>query len=159
MPIVQYRVDGRMMHGQVRTFGKSLSADTYLIINEAAANDPTQVMLLELAGLNEEVIVVSPKDALDLINDGEFDDTKTLVVFKEIDDAVELIKLGHQFKELCIGGMFAKDKRDRIKYEICLFVDEQDKACFRFLEEQGVIITHQVVPDYKKSFVRDLVKY
>lgn len=159
MAVIQYRLDGRMLHGQVSNFARSLNIDEFVVVNEKTAQDPTQVMLLELAALNTDVDVVSPRQALELLNSSELDDYRVMVVFKQIEDAVELVELGYEMDELCISGMYASDRENKVKVEACLFVGEQDREAFRFLEEHGVLLTHQISPEYNKKRVRDLVQY
>ncbi len=159
MAVIQYRLDGRMLHGQVSNFARSLNIDEFVVVNEKTAQDPTQVMLLELAALNADVDVVSPRQALELLNSSELDDYRVMVVFKQIEDAVELVELGYEMDELCISGMYASDRENKVKVEACLFVGEQDREAFRFLEEHGVLLTHQISPEYNKKRVRDLVQY
>ena len=159
MTVIQYRLDGRMLHGQVSNFARSLNIDEFVVVNEKTAQDPTQVMLLELAALNADVDVVSPRQALELLNSSELDDYRVMVVFKRIEDAVELVELGYEMDELCISGMYASDRENKVKVEACLFVGEQDREAFRFLEEHGVLLTHQISPEYNKKRVRDLVHY
>lgn len=159
MAVIQYRLDGRMLHGQVSNFARSLNIDEFVVVNEKTAQDPTQVMLLELAALNADVDVVSPRQALELLNSSELDDYRVMVVFKQIEDAVELVELGCEMDELCISGMYASDRENKVKVEACLFVGEQDREAFRFLEEHGVLLTHQISPEYNKKRVRDLVQY
>lgn len=159
MAVVQYRLDGRMLHGQVSNFGRALNIEEFVVINEKTANDPTQVMLLELAALNADVDVVSPSEAFELLTGDELADYRVMVVFKEIFDAVELVKLGYAMKEICISGMYAKDNENKVKAEACLFVDDRDKEAFRFLEDHGVLLTHQISPEYNKKLVHDLVKF
>ena len=148
-----------MLHGQVSNFARSLNIDEFVVVNEKTAQDPTQVMLLELAALNADVDVVSPRQALELLNSSELDDYRVMVVFKQIEDAVELVELGYEMDELCISGMYASDRENKVKVEACLFVGEQDREAFRFLEEHGVLLTHQISPEYNKKRVRDLVQY
>lgn len=159
MAVIQYRLDGRMLHGQVSNFARSLNIDEFVVVNEKTAQDPTQVMLLELAALNADVDAVSPRQALELLNSSELDDYRVMVVFKQIEDAVELVELGYEMDELCISGMYASDRENKVKVEACLFVGEQDREAFRFLEEHGVLLTHQISPEYNKKRVRDLVQY
>lgn len=159
MAVIQYRLDGRMLHGQVSNFARSLNIDEFVVVNEKTAQDPTQVMLLELAALNADVDVVSPRQAFELLNSSELDDYRVMVVFKQIEDAVELVELGYEMDELCISGMYASDRENKVKVEACLFVGEQDREAFRFLEEHGVLLTHQISPEYNKKRVRDLVQY
>ena len=158
MAVIQYRLDGRMLHGQVSNFARALNIEEF-VVNEKTANDPTQVMLLELAALNADVDAVSPEDAYDLLTGNELEDYRVMVVFKEIFDAVELVKLGYSMQEICISGMYAKDNENKVKAEACLFVDDKDKEAFRYLEDHGVLLTHQISPEYNKKMVHDLVKF
>lgn len=159
MAVVQYRLDSRMLHGQVSSFGRALNIEEFIVINKKIADDPTQVMLLELAALNADVDVLSCEGAYELLKSDELNNIRVMVVFKEIFDAVEIVKLGYKMKEICISGMYAKDKENKVKAEACLYVDEADKQAFRYLEDQGIILTHQISPEYNKKYVRDLVKF
>ena len=159
MAVIQYRLDGRMLHGQVSNFARALNIEEFVVVNEKTANDPTQVLLLELEALNAEVDAVSPEDAYDLLTGDELEDYRVMVVFKEIFDAVELVKLGYSMPEIVISGMYAKDNENKVKAEACLFVDDKDKEAFRYLEDHGVLLTHQISPEYNKKMVHDLVKF
>lgn len=160
MAILQYRLDGRMLHGQVSHFAKNLNVDYFVVVNEATANDDTAVMLLELAALNADVEVLAPEEAYDLLDSDELDDYRVMVVFKEINDAAELVKCGYnQMEELIISGMYQNKAQTKEKCEASLFVDDDDRKAFRYLEDNGVELTHQISPEYSKKFVRDLVKF
>lgn len=160
MSIIQYRLDSRMLHGQVSSFARSLNINQFVVVNEKTANDDTQIMLLELAALNSEVEVLSPADAVELLDSDELENSRVMVVFKEIFDVVEVIKLGYtEMKECVISGMYAKDKENKMKAEACLFVDDKDKEAFRFIEDHQVVLTHQISPEYNKKYVHDLVKF
>ncbi len=160
MAIVKYRLDSRMLHGQTcAAWGATLHIDEYIVVNEKTANDPMQVTLLQLAAMGKEVAIVSPVDAKQIFDDNDFLGDRTMVIFKDILDAVEIVKLGYHIDELSIGGMFDEAGRERKKYEACLFVSEKDKEAFRYLESQGVKLVLQIVPDYKEKLVKDLVKF
>lgn len=160
MAIIQYRLDGRMLHGQVSSFARSLNIEQFVVVNEKTARDETQIMLLELAALNAGVEVVSPQEAYELLESDELKDCRTMVVFKEIFDVKELVELGYTgMKECVISGMYAKDKENKVKAEACLFVDDKDKEAFRYLEDHNVLLTHQISPEYNKKLVHDLVKF
>ena len=160
MAIKQYRVDGRMLHGQVCTaYGRLFSINEYIVINEAIANDELQVSLLEMAAMTSYVRIVSPKEAYEIITNEDFEGSSTMIVFKEIDDAVELVELGLKIDAIQIGGMYEKKGRDRKQYDTALFADDNDLACFRKLEDAGVDLTFQLVPDYQEKKLSNLIKY
>lgn len=159
MGVLQYRLDGRMLHGQVRHFASQLNIDYFVVVNEATANDDTQVMLLELAALNAEVEVLSPEEAFDVLDSGELDDYRVMVVFKEIYDAEELVKLGYdEMGKLVISGMFQNKEATKEHCGPSLFVDARDKAALKYLLDKGVELTHQISPEYAEKQVKDLVK-
>ena len=160
MSVIKYRIDSRMLHGQTAAaWGKVLHVDEYIVVNEKVANDSMQVTLLSLASAGNKLQVLSPAKAFEVISNEKFKGKKTLVVFKTIDDVVETVKCGLKIDQVSIGGMFEEKGRDRKQYEKCLFCDDHDIECFRYLESEGIDIVHQVVPEYKESKVKDLVKY
>lgn len=160
MAVIQYRLDGRMLHGQVSNFARALNIDYFIVVNEATSKDDTAIMLLELAALNAEVEVLSPEDAYDVLDSDELEDYRVMVVFKEIFDARQLVECGFkQMDELVISGMYQNKEKNKVKYEACLFVDDRDMEAFRYLEDQGVLLTHQISPEYHKKNVKDLVQY
>jgi len=159
MGVLQYRLDGRMLHGQVRHFASQLNIDYFVVVNEATANDDTQIMLLELAALNADVEVLSPEEAFDVLDSGELDDYRVMVVFKEIYDAEELVKCGYEdMGKLVISGMFQNKEGTKENCGPSLFVDEKDKAALKYLLDKGVELTHQISPEYAEKQVKDLVK-
>jgi len=159
MAIKQYRIDGRMLHGQSTQYGKLFSIDEYIVVNDAVSKDELQISLLELVAPTCTVHVLSPADTYDLIAAGKFHGTNTLVVFKEVEDAVDLLERGIKIPAIQVGGMFAKKGRERKQYDVTLFADEQDCAAFRKLENAGVELSYQVVPDYKEKKLSSMIKY
>lgn len=160
MGVIQYRLDGRMLHGQVRHFASNLSIDYFVVVNEETANDDTQVMLLELAALNGDVEVLSPEDAFDVLDSGELDDYRVMVVFKTIYDVEELKKLGYdEMEKVVISGMFQNKEGTKEQFAPSLFCDDKDKAAIKYLLDNGVVLTHQISPEYAEKQVKDLVKF
>lgn len=160
MGIKQYRIDNRMLHGQVvAAYGRSLSIDEYIVVNEAISKDTLQVSLLEMAAMSATVRVVSPKELADIVAKQDFKGRSTLVVFREAEDAVEAIKCGLTIDAIQIGGMFSRKGRNRKKYDVALFADDQDKALFRELASHDVALSFQVVPDYKAKKLSSLIDY
>lgn len=160
MAIKQYRVDYRMLHGQVVTaYGRLFGIDEYIVVNEAISKDDLQVSLLEMAAMLATVRVVSPQEAYEIIANSDFHGKNTLVVFREIEDAVEVAELGLEIDAIQIGGMFSKKDRNRKQYDVALFADEQDKKAFRILTDMGVALTFQVVPDYREKKLSDMMDF
>lgn len=155
MAVVQYRLDGRMLHGQVSTFAKQVGADHFIVVNAAVAQDDTQIMLLELAAINATVDVCAPDELVDLIEEDD-DSDRTMVVFKELTDVVESLDAGLECKEIFISGIYAAN--DREKVAACLFLNAKDKADLKYILDKGVNLSHQIQPDYPKKAIQDIVK-
>lgn len=150
MSVLQYRLDGRMLHGQVSTFATYLNIDHFIVINEAVSQDDTQVMLLELAAINATVDVVGPEEAIELIEEDDEED-RTMVVFKEITDLKEIIELGFIPKEVNISGVYSRD--DRVKVDACFFLNNKDREDLKFIMDSGVQLWYQIQNDLKKENV------
>ena len=159
MAIKQYRVDGRMLHGQSTQYGRLFSIDEYIVVNEAASKDEMQITLMELVVPMATVRAMSPKDAVEAIKNNDFEGNSTMVVFKEIEDAVEALELGLKMDAIQIGGMFEQKGRGRKQYDVALFADDSDCVAFRKLEDAGIDLTFQVVPDYKEKKLSNMIKY
>ncbi len=161
MAILLYRVDGRMLHGQVcTTYGRMWRIDEYLVINEEIAKNELQISLLEMAAMGARVHVLSPKDAYEFLANDKCKGSNTIVVFKELMDAVEVIvDYGLKVEALQIGTMFNNKDGTRKKYDISLFANDEDAKQFRKLADKGVALTYQAVPDSKEKQLSSMVQY
>ncbi len=160
MSVVKYRLDSRMLHGQTcAAWGAILHVDEYLLVNEKTAKDPMQITLLELAAMGNEVRVVSPSEAKEILKEEDFYGDRTMVIFKELEDVAEIVRLGFHPDEISIGSMIDVPGKNRKKYESNFFVGPEDIENFKYLDAQGVKSIVQIVPDYKPKTVKDLVKY
>ncbi len=155
MAIIQYRLDGRMLHGQVSTFANYLNIDHFIVVNEAVANDETQVMLLELAAIGADVDTCGLGEAMELIEEDD-EDNRTMVVFKEISDLKEMVDLGLRCEEVCISGVYARDDREQVA--ACFFLNAQDIADLKHIMGTGIKLSHQIQNDLKKQDVEELLK-
>ncbi len=160
MSVVKYRLDSRMLHGQTcAAWGAILHVDEYLVVNEKTAKDPMQITLLELAAMGNELRVVTPEEAMEILEDEDFYGDRTMVIFKELDDVAEIVRLGYKLDEISIGSMIDIPGKNRKKYESNFFVGPEDIENFKYLDSKGVRSIVQIVPDYKPKAVKDLVKY
>ena len=148
-----------MIHGQVAVaMAKSLDIDEIFVLNDAAAADDMQVMLLELAApVGSAVRVCSASDGVEKINDGDFEGDRTMVIFKTIDDVANAVRLGYAPQKVCIGGMYSEPGKQ--EKAIALYVDESDIKNFRFIADSGVQLIYQVSPLKKELPLEKVVEY
>lgn len=163
MAVEMYKLDGRMLHGQVlSTFGRILNPDEFLVVNEEVANDDSQRIVLEIAvPAGAEFDVVSPKTYGKIFQENDYWGTKTFVVFRYITDVVEAYKAGAKIPVLNAAGFYQdpKSKLPQTNYGVNLWITEEDKKNLRWLEDQGVKLIYRVSHLTSEEPLSKYVKY
>lgn len=158
MNIVFLRVDGRMIHGQVATaWTRLLGIDSILVVNDEAAEDETQKLLLELAvpgGV--DLYVASIDEAYNLLTEQKLMGTKSMIVFRKLQDAVRLYNKGYEFTNLNIGGMYFEGSK--IQYAKALCLNEGDIQDIKYITGRGVDVFYQVAPMNEKEDIKKYIK-
>ncbi|MGB9780846.1 PTS sugar transporter subunit IIB [Caldanaerobacter sp.] len=156
MGIIFWRVDGRLIHGQIAiAWARLLNVDEIAVISDEVVNDEFQKNLLELAvPPGVKLTVCSVKKAKELIEKEYFKGKRTMVVFKYIKEAVQLVKEGINIPSLNIGGIYYSE--GKTQYNKALSLDENDIKDLKFLKEKGVELFYQVAPMNEKE---PLTKY
>ncbi|GCF95649.1 hypothetical protein NRIC_35400 [Enterococcus florum] len=159
MGIIYNRVDGRMVHGQVATsLAPALRADEILVLNDEAAQDTNQIMLMQLASPQGcEIDVFTIETGTEIILDQDFNGDRTFIIFKTIQDALKAAVYGYVPEVLYIGGMYSTEGKE--EKAIALYVDSEDCRAFRQLEDKGVQLIYQVSPLNKEKKLSELVDY
>lgn len=156
MNIVFSRIDGRMIHGQVAiAWTRILQIDEILVINDEVAEDDTQSMLLELAvpsGISLSICRVD--DATNMILNDELSGSRTMIIYKTLDDAVRLMEKGINVGPINIGGMYHEEGKTQYAKALCL--DENDIHKLKKLKYNNVELFYQIAPMNEKE---DLKKY
>lgn len=156
MSIIFSRVDGRMIHGQVAiAWTRLLSVDEIVVINDAVAGDDTQTMLLELAtpsGVDLKICTV--EEAVELIEEDELEGSNTMIIYKNIKDAVKITEAGIEIGSLNIGGVYFAEGKTKYSKALCL--DSEDIEDLKYLKTKGVDMFYQVAPMNEKE---SLAKY
>ena len=163
MAVLLYKLDERMLHGQVvSTFGRVLKPDEFIVVNEATSKDEEQKTLLELAlPAGAEFDIVSPKTYAKIDKDNDYWGNKTFVVFRRIEDVVESIENGATIPWLNCAGFYQDPKasEEQTNYGINLWVTASDKKALRWLEDHGVELKYQVSHTTTPCALSAKVKY
>lgn len=143
MPIMMSRVDERLVHGQViASWAKQLMIKRIIIVDDLIAKDDFMTQVLTLSspiGVNIEVTDCS--NALKLLS--EVDRQNTLVLFKNVASALELLNLGYPLSELNIGNIGAAPGRKQISKNV--FISNEDKLIIKSLVSKGVNVYLQML--------------
>lgn len=158
MNVVFLRVDGRMIHGQVATaWTRLLLIDSILVVNDEIAEDEMQKVLLELAvpgGV--DLYVASIDEAYRLLADQKLMGTKSMVVFRKLQDAVRLYDKGYKFTSLNIGGIYFESGKTQYAKALCL--NDRDIQDIKYILDRGVDVFYQVAPMNEREDIKKYIK-
>lgn len=155
MAILNVRIDGRLIHGQVANLWTSyLNITRIMVVDEVAANNDIDKAGLRLAcpaGVNLSVLPVEKAAAN--INEGRYDSQRVLLVTRTPQTILQLVEAGVNLPEVNAGNMPKTDLTRPIRKTV--HVTEDDVEVFRKLSEKGMKLTAQLVPNEEKV---DLMK-
>ncbi|PAD93598.1 PTS system mannose/fructose/N-acetylgalactosamine-transporter subunit IIB [Shouchella clausii] len=153
MMITFFRVDDRLIHGQVAySWTKHLEAEVILVANDKVVNDPIQKMSLNLAKPSGVAIeVASVADAVKYIQSTENQNKRIFVLVNNSTDALTFAKSNVGLQSINLGGMRAGEGKQSVSRAI--YVNDQDIQHFKEIEELGIEVEIRQVPtDSKKIF-------
>ena len=132
--ILLTRIDNRLIHGQVATqWCGVLGANLLLVANDAVANDEFRQGLMNMAApAYAQTRFFSIQKTIDIIGKAS-PAQKIFIICENPQDVLKLVEGGVPIKKLNIGNMH--------------MADDNDVAAFKKLQELGVELSIQRVPD------------
>ena len=151
--IVNFRLDERLIHGQVATFWtRALKADRIIIADDEVLKDEIGVSALKAAvpaGVHLSILTVD--NAAARLNAGIYSNQRVFLIVNKTRTIQRLIENGLKVKEVNIGNMGEKEGRKRIKKSVYCTLEELSQI--DAVEKAGVTVYAQMVPnDEKKTF-------
>ncbi|EJA1886031.1 PTS sugar transporter subunit IIB [Staphylococcus pseudintermedius] len=158
MAIIGSRIDGRLIHGQVANlWATKLNIGRFIVIDNEVAQSDIDKQALKLAtpaGIKLSVLPV--EKAANNINNGKYDSQRVMVIAKRPDRFVELVNNGVKIEELNVGNMSQTNETRSVTNSIN--ITEEDVNNFKLLQEKGVNIISQMVPNDKSVDFMSLIK-
>ena len=144
------RVDFRLIHGQVITkWSKLTDAKSIIVVNDQLAADEFMADIYVIAAPpGMQVDVISKGQFVEEAKAGKYDTGKILVLFKNIEDAREVVEKGAKFEQVQVGGLGSGNGRTSVVKGIS--VDRTDIDNLNYMQEQGAEVTFQVTPEEPK---------
>jgi PTS system mannose-specific IIB component/fructoselysine and glucoselysine-specific PTS system IIB component len=158
MPISLYRVDERLIHGQVVVgWGGQLRPDRYLVVDALVAESPWEMELYSLgvpSGVTAEF--VTPTQARESLQEWQASEVKSVLLTKDVRTMLEIAREGLLTgEEVNLGGLHSQGaRREVLPY---LFLDDDDVRDLRELEGEGVSVSAQDLPGASKVSLRSLL--
>jgi PTS system mannose-specific IIB component/fructoselysine and glucoselysine-specific PTS system IIB component len=148
VPIVLYRVDERLIHGQVVLgWGRRLRPDRYVVVDDALAESDWEQDLYRLSvDTSVEVEFLSVKETRERLTEIQEDERRTLLLTRDVDHMSRLAAGGLLAdEEVNLGGIHHRPGRTEVRSYIHL--DEHDRSALLALAEEGVTVTGRDLPE------------
>ena len=146
MSILLYRVDDRLIHGQVVIgWGRPLGIDFILLVDDQVRESPWEQDLYRMGVPdNIEVIFASKAEALETLPARLAEDRRGILLAGEIQTFVDLKAAGMPLPTVNLGGIHHKPGRtERLPY---LYLNPEELRELQGLEDAGVEVTAQDLP-------------
>ncbi len=142
--LVLTRIDDRLIHGQVMTaWIKNKNADQVVIVDDGVAQDDFMINVLENAVPDEIGIgIFSKEDAVEFFSEPL--EAPTIILVKTPQTLEYMIDNGIDISEIDLGGMGAKDGRERLYHTISTS-DDENKS-FKNIIAKGTKVFIQIMP-------------
>lgn len=148
MSVVFYRIDDRLIHGQIMTgWSKVYNATRIFVVDDKVAKDPFMCEVMKMAVPRDyDVSALTVEDAIEAIKNDP-PELRTIVLSKTPDAMQRLLEGGVEMKELNLGGMGYLAGRKMILRNIQVSPAELDQL--KAIAAKGVRVFCQIVPDGK----------
>jgi PTS system mannose-specific IIB component/fructoselysine and glucoselysine-specific PTS system IIB component len=146
MTIALYRIDDRLVHGQVVVgWGQRLNVGFIVLVDDAVRASPWEQELYRMGvPPNIEVITVSRAEAAARLSDWDADPRVGIVVAGDIATLAALTENCHQVQRINIGGVHQRPGRtERLRF---VYLSDAEADQLKSLAARGIEITAQDVP-------------
>ena len=158
MSIALYRIDDRLVHGQVMTaWARIFNIAKIIVVDDATAKNAFLCDVMKMAvpsGCSVQILSVA--DAVPVLQASEKSDEKTIVLVKAPIALRALIDQGIVIKEINVGNVGAGPGRKAVMRSTQLTKDEYDTLVG--MSAQGIHIYFQMLPE-AKSMELDKLKF
>jgi PTS system mannose-specific IIB component/fructoselysine and glucoselysine-specific PTS system IIB component len=158
VPIVLYRVDERLIHGQVVIgWGHELRPDRYVVVDDALAESPWEQDLYRLAVADGEVVFESVERARSRLAEWKDDEARTILLTRDVATMAALAEGGGLAGlRVNLGGLHhAPGRRELLSY---LYVSDRDRDALMRLSSSGVEVSARDLPDAPRVDLATLLR-
>ncbi|WP_273398908.1 PTS N-acetylgalactosamine transporter subunit IIB [Traorella massiliensis] len=153
--IVLTRIDNRLIHGQVATqWCGVIGANLILVANDEVAGNTLRQGLMDMAAPSyAQTRYWTIEKTINTIHKAS-DAQKIFIVCDNPTDVLALVEGGVPIKKVNIGNMHMADGKRQVATTVA--VDDKDVAAFKRLQELGVELFIQRVPDIAKEDINKI---
>lgn len=156
--IVLCRIDSRLIHGQVVTkwVGQSQANRIAVVSDELEADPFMKSIYLMAAPPNVKVDCYGNLSFAAAWRENQLGEGNVLVLFPNLASVQQAVVDGFDVKNIQVGGLGGGPNRKAVFQNITL--DEADVAILRDLQQRGVTVFFQTIPEDKPQALADILK-
>ncbi|HYT05826.1 MAG TPA: PTS sugar transporter subunit IIB [Gemmatimonadales bacterium] len=146
MSIALYRIDDRLIHGQVVVgWGKPLNVGFIVLVDDAVRDSAWEQELYRMGVPPEiEVVFASVAEAAERLPEWERDPRVGILLAGDVDTIAALSSNSHRVRRVNVGGIHHRPGRsERLRY---VYLSDAEAAQLKALAAQGIDVTAQDVP-------------
>ena len=155
MPIVLFRVDERLIHGQVVIgWGHELRPERYVVVDDGLAESPWEQELYRLGAGSAEVVFASGDAAASALPAYAQDPLRTIVLTRDLATMRTLAESGHmEGRTVNVGGLHHGRGREQVLSYVHLAPG--DKQDLQAILDAGARLQARDLPDAPKVNLAD----
>ena len=152
------RVDTRLLHGQVATgWTHTTQPNRIIVVSDTVCHDKLRTSMIKQAAPNGVRVSVAPiKNMAKANNDPRFGDTRAMLLFESVEDALAAVKAGVEVKEINLGSSAYNE--GKVNVTKALSFDQTDVDSIKELQSMGVKFDVRGVPADSPANIDDLIK-
>ena len=158
MAIELYRIDDRLIHGQVVVgWGQPLNLGFIALVDDEVAGSEWEQELYRMGVPPEmDVYFATPEDANRQLEQWNADQRPGILLTGDIDTMRRLIGLSPSIRTVNLGGIHHRAGRTlKLRY---VYLSPQEEEALRALERGGVTVTAQDVPSARAVPLEDVLR-
>lgn len=155
MSIALYRVDDRLIHGQVVVgWGQPLCVGFIVLVDDEVRASPWEQDLYRMGvPPHIEVVFASTEEAVRRLPEWERDPRVGILLAGDIDTVAALCANSHHVKRINVGGIHHRTGRtERLRY---VYLTATEAVKLKQLAAQGIEVTAQDVPTARPVPLRE----
>lgn len=157
MSIVLYRVDERLIHGQVVLgWGSQLRPTRYLVVDDDLSESAWEQELYHLGAGGVETRFVTVDEARTRLAEWRTDPARSILLTRDVASMARLGQQGGlQGERINLGGLHAGP--DRVQVLSYLHLTQADREALEALAEEGAVVSARDLPDAPKVSLKSLL--
>ncbi len=158
MKIALFRIDSRLIHGQIaNNWVNQVGATTIIASSDAAANDELRkTLLLQVGREPVKSFVLDIAKTVRVYNNPKYADLNVLLVVETPQDVIRLLDEGLPATEINVGGITYKEGMTRVTEAVS--VGPAEIEAFKELDSRGIKLTVQQIPASGRSEMMDRLR-